>query len=102
MKFSKLRFAAVGILLGTSGLVVSCGGGDAVTPVSEPQPPSQRGPIIDGSEPCIPPMNEVLGLDNRAEHPQPPLSKPHKTDGIDDPTHHKDAGCTFLDGLPTE
>ncbi len=54
MKFSKLRFAVVGILLGTSGLVVSCGGGNAVTPVSEPQPATRPRPIFDSPYTCLP------------------------------------------------
>jgi hypothetical protein len=79
MKFSKLRFAAVGILLGTSGLVVSCGGGNAVTPVSEPQPATQReSPHKDAG--CI---LDFPG-DDGAPSPQPTLSKPRQTDGIDD------------------
>jgi hypothetical protein len=96
MKISKFRFAAVGILLGTSGLVVSCGGGDAVTPVSEPQPPTQRGgDIHDGSEPCIPPVTEDLGLkDDEVASPQLPPSQPRRNSGSGNAQAlHDDAGC---------
>jgi len=97
MKFSKLSFAAVGILLGTSGLVVSCGGGNAVTPVSEPQPPTQpKSSLIDGSDTCLPhTLSQDLSQGNEgAGYPQPRLSQPRQNYGSGDaqPIHDK-ADC---------
>ena len=95
MKFSKLSFAAVGILLGTSGLVVSCGGGDAVTRDSKPQTATLSESTHDGSEPCDPRMTEILDNgDEGAASSQPPLSKPRQNSGSGDAqTHQVDAGC---------
>jgi hypothetical protein len=87
MKFSKLSFAAVGILLGTSGLVVSCGGGDAVTRDSEP-PVTRQSHHDDAG--CI--LPELGSEDERAAPSQPTLPRQNSGSG-NAQALHDDAGC---------
>jgi len=80
--------------LSIGGLVVSCGGGDAVTRDSKPQTATLSESTHDGSEPCDPRMTEDLGYgEEGAASPQPPLSKPRQNSGSGDAqTHQVDAG----------
>ncbi|HEC84361.1 MAG: hypothetical protein DRR08_06680 [Candidatus Parabeggiatoa sp. nov. 2] len=88
MKFSKLRFAAVGILLGTSGLVVSCGGGDAVTRDSEP-PVTRQSPHDEAD--CI--LPELGGSGNEGSAPSQP-TRPRQNSGSGNAQAlHDEADC---------
>ncbi len=79
MKFSKLSFAAVGILLGTSGLVVSCGGGDAVTRDSKPQTATLSESSHDDAG-CI--LPELGGSGNEGAAPSQPIkNRPRQNSG---------------------
>jgi rhodanese-related sulfurtransferase len=90
MKISKLSFAAVGILLGTSALVVSCGGGNTGARDSEPPQPATLSKSPHDDAGCI--LPELGSEDERAAPSQP--IRPRQNSGSGNAQAlHDDAGC---------